>query len=124
MREITSHVGEGLPNSVRVFATDDPHKGGANHTYELSVKGPEDSETKSKQIIRFQKGPIKEDGANGVTNESLLAIVIDRLKGFQAGPLQCLENELALANIGFALDMLHKRTKTRVNRKVEGTSKP
>ena len=35
--------------------------------------------------ITFQHGPIKEVGRNGLTNEALLAIVIDRLECAQAG---------------------------------------
>ena len=33
--------------------------------------------------VKFQKGPIKEAGVNGVMNEDLIAMVIDRLYSFQ-----------------------------------------
>ena len=36
--------------------------------------------------IRFQNGPIAEAGVNGLTHEALLAVLEDRLVGFQSGP--------------------------------------
>lgn len=49
--------------------------------------------------IHFQQGPIKEDGINGVNNEDLILMVIDRLENFQSGPFACRENDMALTNL-------------------------
>jgi hypothetical protein len=59
----------------------------------------------------FQNGPVKEngEGVNGLTHEVLLAILIDRLRGFQAGPYACPENALALSYIEGALAALNAR---------------
>lgn len=73
------------------------------------------------QSISFQNGPIKENGYNGNTQEALLAILIDRLEGFQAGPYRCHDNQLALDAIQTARLFLHKRTMDRLARNVEGT---
>lgn len=73
--------------------------------------------------IRFQDGPIS-DGINGITNEALLAILEDRLKGFQAGPFACSENEGALCCIRTAQLILASRTNKRKARGVEGTHQP
>jgi hypothetical protein len=73
------------------------------------------------QEIHFQEGPIAEVGTNGLTHESLLAIVIDRLQAFQKGPFACRENALALTKIEEAMHWLHHRTAARVARGVEGT---
>jgi hypothetical protein len=72
--------------------------------------------------VRFQNGPIKENGINGVTQEVLLAIVIDRLRSFQAGEFVCRENAVALTLVETALMWLHKRTHDRMRRGVEGTN--
>lgn len=73
------------------------------------------------QAISFQNGPIKEVGFTGNTQEALLAVLIDRLEGFQAGPYKCHDNQLALDAIQTARLFLHKRTLDRLGRGVEGT---
>ena len=72
-------------------------------------------------LISFQNGPISEAGVNGVSNEALLAIVIDRLEGFQRGQYSCRENALALTKLQEAMHWLHHRTRERMARGVEGT---
>jgi len=73
-------------------------------------------------LIRFQNGPIQESGVNGVSNEALLAIVEDRLLGFQSGQYACRENAIAVTKIQEAMMWLQKRTRDRVARGVEGTN--
>ncbi len=73
--------------------------------------------------VNFQKGPIKENGINGVHHEDLIAIVIDRLLAFQDCHYRCKENEEAITKLEEALMWLRKRTQDRENRGVEGTSK-
>lgn len=55
--------------------------------------------------------------------EALLAVVIDRLRGFQSGPYGCRENAVALTKIEEATMWLQKRTRDRMARGVEGTNK-
>ncbi|RPH88532.1 MAG: hypothetical protein EHM32_01115 [Spirochaetales bacterium] len=69
----------------------------------------------------FQNGPLKESGVNGCHNEDLIAIVIDRLNGFQSGDYNCRENALALTKLEEALHWLNHRTAARQVRGVEGT---
>ena len=107
------------PN-IRVVAMDGPGPGGASHHYQMFFLG---TSTPSESVfIRFQKGPIKECGVNGLTHEALLAIVEDRLKSFQAGPFYCRENAVALTKVQEAMMWLNKRTADRVDRGVEGKS--
>lgn len=75
--------------------------------------------------LAFQNGPVKEngEGVNGITHEVLLAVVIDRLQGFQSGPYKNRENAVALTKLEEALMWLHKRTRDREARGVEGTHK-
>ncbi len=72
--------------------------------------------------IKFQRGPIKEVGVNGLSNEALLAIVIDRLRGFQLGEFACHENAMALTMAEESLAWLKIRTQQRIERGVEGTN--
>src|SRR5687768_10059377 len=58
---------------------------------------------------------------HGITNETLLAVVIDRIEGFQAGPLASGFNENALHHLRAALNSLHQRSLDRISRGVEGT---
>lgn len=57
----------------------------------------------------------------GITNELLLAIVQDRLSGFQAGPCACEENTKAMEHVTQALHELKNRTARRDNAGVGGT---
>jgi hypothetical protein len=75
------------------------------------------------QRIRFQNGPVKESGYNGNSHEALLAILLDRLEGFQAGQYKNHDNQMALDHLQTARLFLHKRTMDRVARGVEGTNK-
>lgn len=104
---------------TEIFACDDRGAGNANHKYSIStVNEP----SLILQSIDFQNGPIKENGVNGIMNEDLLCIVIDRLQGFQSGEYSCRENAIAITKIEEALLWLRKRTTDRELRGVEGTS--
>lgn len=113
-RSIKDHVGNPVNDKVEINTVDDPGPGGAHHHYILSVP---DGFMVS---IRFQDGPINEVGVNGITNEALLAVVMDRLRSFQAGPFSCRENALALTKCEEAMLWLHARTQERLRRGVEG----
>ena len=75
-------------------------------------------------LLQFQKGPVSEAGLNGITNEALIAIVLDRLRRFQSGDFKCRENAVAITKLEEGLMWLHKRTLDRVRRGVEGKSEP
>lgn len=62
-------------------------------------------------IFRFQSGWTKERGTNGLTNECLLAILIDRLEISQAGAMKCRENEEVLLLMERALHILAGRAR-------------
>lgn len=97
--------------------------GGAHHDYKIcATEYLEGSPQPVFCEVHFQNGPIKEAGVNGVMNEDLLAIVIDRLQGFQAGQFACRENAIALTKLEEAVLWLRKRTMDRERRGVEGTS--
>ncbi len=124
-RELTSHKVNGLNEALLVNVLDEPGQGNACHEYQIRkfVKN-EDDATADVELanIRFQNGPIQEAGVNGISGEALLAIVEDRLIGFQSGPFACRENAVALTKIQEAMMWLQKRTRDRMSRGVEGTN--
>lgn len=124
MRELTSHKVNGCNDSLLIGVLDEPGSGGACHQYQIRkfVKDePDDTADIELVQIHFQNGPIAEAGVNGITQEALLAIVEDRLIGFQSGDYSCLENAVALAHVQEAMRQLQKRTRDRLARGVEGT---
>lgn len=126
-RELTSHKVNGLNESIQIVVLDEPGQGNACHVYGVSlVSGKpddpdDDRETKS-TLIQFQNGPVLEAGFNGISQEALLAIVEDRLLGFQSGQYACRENAIALTHVQEAMLWLQKRTHDRMKRGVEGTN--
>ncbi len=129
MRKLIDHIVEGdaPQNQLAIRVTDEPGPGGANHRYEITASAEELGYALGryfpKTVISFQNGPIKEAGVNGITQEALLAIVIDRLRSFQAGPFRNNFNRAALSNCEMALEALKNRTRERLERGVEGQTK-
>lgn len=134
MRTITDHIVEGDARNHQVAITvlDQPGPGNASHLYAIDTDpavaqfgrpntpigvthGPGSS------LIQFQNGPIKEVGVNGVTDQSLAALLIDRLRGFQAGQYACENNAEALAHLEAYMECSKRRTLARISRGVEGT---
>lgn len=124
MRELTSHKVNGCNEALRVKVLDEPGHGGACHNYVIFVPHDEFNDELNASVvcrIGFQNGPIAEAGTNGVTHEALLAILIDRLEGFQAGPYAHGYNADALKSLRCAQASLQQRTRDRLHRGVEGT---
>ena len=120
IREVTSHRGaSGVDTALTIKVLDEPGPGGASHLYRVTARGGENYH-EVLATIRFQKGGVYESGINGLTNEALLAIVLDRLTSFQAGRFACSENAIALTKVSEAIEWLHARTRDRTNRGVEG----
>lgn len=110
----------GTHRFTQVVCLDEPGAGGACHVYRvLSVENPDHPQAIFGQI-QFQNGPVKEAGVNGLHQEDLLSIVVDRLQHFQRGNFACRENALALTRIEEALHWLNHRTAERQARGVEG----
>lgn len=117
MRTINEHKVNPANDLLEIRVLDEPGAGGANHEYMISTPPPDGFVCR----ISFQNGPIKENGVNGVTQEALLAICIDRLRAFQAGKFACRENAIALTKLEEAQHWLLHRTRARMARGVEGT---
>ncbi len=118
-RLIHTHMVENAAHELVIEVMDEPGTGNANHIYD--IQWVDKTGRLNARLIPFQNGPIKEVGVNGITNEALLAIVIDRLRGFQSGPYACRSNADALLHCESALFFLQSRTRECLARNVEGT---
>ena len=117
-------LGIGSQRYTKVVCLDKPGAGNACHRYQVGeVDKPSDKDTPPTTFawVEFQNGPIKGGDVNGCHNEDLIAIVIDRLQGFQSGDYSCRENALALTKLEEAMHWLNHRTAARQARGVEGT---
>ncbi len=117
MRTIETHKVNSPNDKLTIEVRGEPGPGGANHEYLVTLPSGESVQ------LNFQNGPVAVAGVNGLTHEVLLAIVVDRLKSFQAGPFAGRENALALTKIEEAQHWLFARTLERMQRGVEGTYK-
>lgn len=115
LRTLDDHKVNPVNDGIVIGVMDEPGHGGACHEYRVTL--PDGRAT----FINFQNGPIAVSGVNGLTHEVLLAILIDRLGGFQTGAYACRENADAVLDLNRALAVLKQRTKKRVERGVEGT---
>ena len=109
----------GTTYHTEVVCCDEPGEDKTCHEYR--IRSTCDDRKQSFAFITFQDGPIKEAGINGCCNEDLIAIVIDRLRGFQSGEYSCRENSIAITKLEEAMHWLNHRTADRKKRGVEGT---
>ena len=75
-------------------------------------------------LLPFQAGPVPLAGTNGLTIEVLIAVLCDRLQGFQNSPFACERNARALHHLNAAKLELNLRTLERLSAGKEGTLKP
>jgi hypothetical protein len=115
MRTITDHHdGHGLNESITIEA-DEPSNGGASHHYTLSTPNT------LVGYVQFQQGPRDVEGSiPGVTEAVVLAILIDRLRGFQSGPYACRENAIIITKLEECLHWTKARADARAKRGVLG----
>jgi hypothetical protein len=115
MRTLEGHKVNPANDQLTVTVRDEAGAGNACHEYQIKL--PDGSGVR----LAFQNGPIAEAGVNGITHEALLAILIDRLEGFQSGPFANDYNASALAHLQSAQGCLIERTRERMSRGVEET---
>jgi hypothetical protein len=130
-RKIETHQLNDCNKGLTLLVVDNPGPGGANHSYHVTT-GPNGyvpgtgmaTPPRFCLSIDFQYGPVPESGINGITNEVLIAILIDRMEGFQRGPFACERNAMVLDHLQKALMICHGRTQDRIDRGVEGKMEP
>lgn len=128
MREINAHRFAGPASKyLHVEAMDEPNETGASHVYEITGFGEIRAAGFLPGVCRliFQKGSLQDMSTNnGITEATLLAVVLDRLKGFQAGPAPCRENAIIITKLEEALHWIEHRVRDRSIRGVQGTLQP
>ena len=95
----------------------DPGAGGAPVRYRITVRPRQPHAMVYRPQVEpivvdlpFQCGdPGDGEGVNGITNEALLDVLLDRLCGFQSGGWPCDENEAALLFVALARAALRDR---------------
>lgn len=102
-------------NHTKVMVFDD------NHSSYSVVKAEDENMVLGS--FNFQYGPIADFGVNGINNEDIINIVIDRLQHFQRTEYKCRENALAITKLEEALLWLRCRTMRRESEGKLGTSK-
>lgn len=113
-------IANNAPTNVAALDERDPAAGNACHTYGIQYGGPSDV-----CRVQFQHGPRGVQGSTaGIFDDDLLAIVEDRLVGFQSGPYACLENADALRAVQAAREALGVRVARRVAQGVLGANAP
>lgn len=72
------------------------------------------------EFIKRENGELIHDG---VTNEELIEVLLNRME-FLNAKLPCIENAAAISHLNGALHWLNERTKARVQQQVETTEAP
>jgi hypothetical protein len=115
MREVTIHHDSHGLNELIKITTDEPDKSGAAHHYTMSMSGSVPAS------IQFQQGPrYVQDSIDGITEAAMLAVLIDRLQGFQQGPYGCRENAIIITKLEECLHWTKARADERAKRGVLG----
>jgi hypothetical protein len=126
VRELTDHRvpfsrSTDVNNLLDIQVVGKPGPSGASHVYDIygfnaefnPAVGPLATSVGNSDWVRlvFQYGSIVGPGhPNGISIESLLAIVIDQLEAIQAGPHRCEKYAAARAYIKQGLSRLHEQT--------------
>lgn len=114
-REIKGFEVKGEALQLRVLALDNPDDSGASHQFRF-----ERDDGAQVGTVNFHVGEIEPyagKDVNGVTMEALIAVMIDRLKGFQKGDNPHKQNEFARKRLEEALKALQGRTEEMLEAK-------
>jgi hypothetical protein len=126
MKEVTVHHVEGAETNVVVKAVGVVGAGGGHTHYQitgfdtaLNTANADDDGYRasfSKLSLIFQnERPMPDKDLVGITMESLMAVCIDRLTDFQAGPFASAENAEALYHLQHSMAALQARTQRMVD---------
>ncbi len=119
MRRLTSIAVPGSPSPLVVAACDNPGYGDPNLRYDISgfntvyngsanAKGGYPAQFTSLQLFYhddYNGGLVP----NGVTENAVIATLIDHLQGKQSGPRACQENAVAMEYLAAAMQLLNQR---------------
>ncbi len=123
MRQIFPSTMNPSLNALNIAAVDQPGINEAQRRYEISGfqtaynpanRGQQFPAMFANMSIFFHDGPVFADAPlNGVTPESLLAVIADHLQSKLRTPEGCMEMHMAVDNIMLALSNLSRRSEMR-----------
>jgi hypothetical protein len=91
-----------------------------NHYYSITAIGGDQPGINVLHHINFQKLPVHSVGVNGISDEALLAIVLDRLQFFQEKTeYKCPENDLAIEHVRSAIGACKARQDRRKSQGIQ-----
>ena len=125
VKEIKEAERPSILNQAITIMAEEPQDEGAPTLYRIQLRLPVKASSDSLEIdLLFQRGAVGADGSNvnGISDESLMEVLINRLKAFQAGPWACETQAAALEHLKKALAALELRTTRRQEADVEGTT--
>ena len=122
-RELFDHkVNRFNRECIDVLTADKRASDNAHHAYIISARAfemPKDAEPVVSVYLQFQNGGLNV-GANGITDQALIAVILDRLRSFNDGQFRCRENSIIITKLEEALLWMEKRGNDRARRGVEG----
>lgn len=124
---IEDHKTNAVNGGLAVAAMNEPGPGGACTHYRISGYDPLKHPSAKVSYAVHPHDILFQDGIEnlcGVTNESVLAILTHRMRGFQSGKFACQENADALHHMELALHALKLRSTKRVERGVDNSHTP
>ena len=92
--------------------------------YAVEVGRPYDDDHRVLGCFRFQVGAMAKYGRNGISDASLLAILIDRIKGHQAGKHCSPHNETIQYHLQLASEAMTARLVERLGSDGENINRP
>ena len=112
-----------LNQAIAILAEETPTEG-APARYTIEVTLPDPASAPLAVHLKFQEGVVGPHGehVNGISDESVIEVLIHRFKAFQAGSWASAGNAAALACLQDALAALLERTAVRRAEGVEGTT--
>lgn len=116
MRSISDHKVDGCNARICILADYADDRGCSIYT--VSVPG-QHGESEFRHVLTFQKGAVADVGIVGLTNEVLLAVVLDRLRVFQRGQFSCRQNALVITKLEEALHWLMDRSREIAEKCIE-----
>ncbi len=109
---------------VKVTTADYRQSDNAHHSYKIEIFPYETPKYQTEPVVsvvlNFQNGGLKEVGANGITDQALIAILLDRKRSFNEGQFRCRENSMVITKLEEALHWEEHRSNERARRNVEG----
>lgn len=124
-RPLTDHKNNKFNREcIEVVTADLRQSDNAHHAYKINVYHDYttgmDAVPVEEVVLNFQNGGLKEVGANGITDQALIAIVLDRVRSFNDGKFRCRENSMVVTKLEEAMMWMEKRSNDRAHRGVEG----